>query len=113
MTLDQIKRIQLNNYCSEHDSKGNQFDYEAKGYKDAIDARYWDLIEKRSLNQLKNNARIPIKPDMSIDTVDTEKKPVTADFIAKEIEFCDIQLSVLKTFNKWRYISNEILIKTC
>ena len=36
MTLDQIKRIQLNNYCSEHDKHGKQFDYEALGYPEGL-----------------------------------------------------------------------------
>lgn len=47
MTNDQIKRIQENNYCSEHDSKSNQFDYEAKGYRDEINALYWSRNRKK------------------------------------------------------------------
>ena len=42
MTNAQIKRIQDNNYCSEHDRNGNQFDYEANGYREEIDAMIWE-----------------------------------------------------------------------
>jgi hypothetical protein len=100
MTLDQIKRIQQNNYCSEHDRTGKQFDYEAMGYRDEIDARYWELVAKKNF----------VKNDMN-KSVEPEKTSVTATDISKEIESIDIQLSVLKAFNKWRFISNEITLK--
>lgn len=97
MTLEQIKRIQQNNYCSEHDRTGKQFDYEANGYRDEIDARYWDLVAKKNFT----------KNDMN-KSVEIQKTGVRGTDISKEIESLDIQLSVLKAFNKWRFISNSI-----
>lgn len=91
MTLDQVKRIQLNNYCSEHDRNGKQFDYEAMG------SRYWELVAKKNF----------VKNDMN-KSVEIQKTSVTATDISKEIESIDMQLSVLKAFNKWRFISNSI-----
>ena len=109
MTLDQVKRIQLNNYCGKHCKRtGKQFDYEANGYKEAIDARYWELVTRSVDVQLKQARNMPDNTDMSINTAQTEKTSVTADLISKEIESLDIQLSVLKAFNRWRFISNSI-----
>lgn len=116
MTLNQIKRIQLNNYCSEHDSNGKQFDYEAMGYRDEIDARYWKLVERDYLNQLKNINKMPENPAViSVKAIsrgmDQERLESAKNTLKNEIEAMDIQLSVLKAFNKWRFISNEITLK--
>jgi hypothetical protein len=103
MTLAQLKRIQSNNYCGEHDKNGKQYDYEAAGYKESIDSRIWDLTLKHSN---ETNKRISDERDYKSALV-TKKTASEAFDIGK----LNIQLSVLKTFNKWRYLSNEIAIK--
>lgn len=113
MTLDQIKRIKLNNYCGEHDRNGKQFDYEAMGYRDEIDKRYWDLVQRDYLNQLKNINKMPENPAVTSVKVisrgmDQERLESAKNTLKNEIEAMDIQLSVLKAFNKWRFISNSI-----
>lgn len=113
MTLNQIKRIQLNNYCSEHDRTGKQFDYEAMGYRDEIDARYWELVQRDYLNQLKNINKMPENTAAtSVKAIsrgmDQKRLESAKNTLKNEIEAIDIQLSVLKAFNKWRFISNSI-----
>lgn len=115
MTLDQVKRIQLNNYCSEHDKHGKQFDYEAKGYKEAIDARYWELVTRSVDTAFKQAKSIPDNHARRVVATHTEKQALTRPEIAinqlnSDIEAMDIQLAVLKAFNPWRYISNEIMM---
>ena len=109
MTKDQVKRIVSNNYCSEHDKHGNQFDYEAKGYRDEIDARLWELSDKK-VNDMIKQARIDIKGIISAPICE---KPLIKpnNEIKSELDRLDITISVNKAFFKWRDISNELMIK--
>lgn len=112
MTLDQIKRIQQNNYCSEHDRNGKQYDYEANGYKDEIDARYWSLVTRSVDTALKQSSTLNNMPSNTVTAITAQKPLESANNGLKiDIEAMDIQISVLKAFNPWRFISNEITLK--
>lgn len=108
MTKAQCLRIQANNYCSEHDRNGHQFDYEAKGYRDAIDQRLWELSAKNVDNMIKRGTGRVTKA--------TDKKPLKTaliepnDQLGTEIRQLDIQLSVMRVFNPWRYLGNELMM---
>lgn len=106
MTNDQIKRIQSNNYCSEHDSKGNQFDYEAKGYRDEINALYWNRKQKEINDMLKkaSNRHFNEYQDKTVGELDE-------NLFKAELYACEREISVNKTFFKWRNIVNEINLK--
>lgn len=83
------------------------------GYRDEIDKRYWDLVQRDYLNQLKNINKIPENPAVTSVKVisrgmDQERLESAKNTLKNEIEAMDIQLSVLKAFNKWRFISNSI-----
>ena len=111
MTFAQIKRIRQNNYCSEHDKQGKQTDYEAKGYKDAIDARYWELSSKAILeknNRSRQNELSSIDNSRRMGDIDTDCDVVS--ILDSDILAMDRQIAILKAFNKWRYISNEIYL---
>lgn len=109
MTNSQIKRIQENNYCSEHDSKGNQFDYEAKGYLDEINALYWSRKQKEINEMLKrasNKAFNEYQDKISKSIGKLDENPFKA-----ELEACEREISVNKAFFKWRNIVNELNLK--
>lgn len=105
MTNAQIKRIQENNYCSEHDSKGNQFDYEAKGYRDEINALYWNRKQKE-INEMLKRASNRAFNEYQVGKLD--ENPFKA-----ELEACEREISVNKAFFKWRNIVNELNAKFC
>ena len=109
MTNDQIKRIQQNNYCSEHDSKGNQFDYEANGYRDEINALYWSRTQKEIDEMLKrssNRAFNEYQDKISKSVGKLDENPFKA-----ELEACEREILVNKAFFKWRNIVNELNLK--
>lgn len=108
MTKSQCLRIQQNNYCSEHDRNGKQFDYEANGYRDAIDQRLWELTTKNLENMLKRNTG---RATRVIDENPLKKALVESNNqLDTEIEQLDIQLSVMRAFNSWRYLGNELMM---
>lgn len=122
MTKTQLLRIQLNNYYGEHDRTGSQFDYEAKGYRGEIDARLWELSDKkvndmmkqaRTIYTVKQSAdKTIIAPVNMIGKADTEKTLIEPkNEIRIELDRLDLTISVNKTFFKWRNISNELMIK--
>ena len=108
MEKEQLKRIIANNYCGEHDRHGNQFDYEAKGYRDEIDARLWELSNKKvnemfkQVNSIKGIISAPV----------CEKPLIEANNALKtEIDKLDVTISVMRAFNPWRFIANELMMK--
>lgn len=109
MTKTQCLRIQSNNYCGEHDRNGHQFDYEAKGYRDAIDQRLWELNAKNVENMIKRGSSVVGKVIAEKTPVDPSNNPVNQ--LNDEIERLDIQLSVMRAFNSWRYLGNELVMK--
>lgn len=122
MTKSQLTRIQLNNYCSEHDRNGRQFDYEAKGYRGEIDARLWELSNKkvddmmkqaRTIYTVKQSAnKIVVAPVNMIGKADTEKPLISPNNDLRiELDRLDLELSVMRAFNPWRFIGNELVMK--
>ena len=109
MTNSQIKRIQENNHCSEHDSKGKQFDYEANGYRDEINAMYWNRKQKEINDMLKrasNRHFNEYHDKISKSVAKLDENPFKA-----EINACERDISVNKAFFKWRNIVNELNLK--
>ena len=125
MTKTQLLRIQSNNYCSEHDKYGNQFDYEARGYREEIDARLWELSNKKVNDMIKQARTIhtvkpyTVKQSASLSMVADKaisapisKKPLVEpnNALKSEIDKLDIQLSVMRAFKPWRFIGNELVM---
>lgn len=109
MTNAQLTRIQSNNYCSEHDRNGNQFDYEANGYRDEINALYWSRTQKEIDEMLKrasNKAFNEYQDKISKNIAKLVENPFKA-----EVEACDREISVNKAFFRWRNIVNELNLK--
>ena len=109
MTNTQIKRIQENNYCSEHDTKGNQFDYEAKGYRDEIDAMYWARKQKEINEMLKRASNRQFNDYQ--DKISKSVAKIDENLFKAELDDCDREIIINKTFFKWRNIGNEIMMK--
>lgn len=111
MTNAQIKRIQENNYCSEHDSKGNQFDYEAKGYRDEINALYWSRKQKEINDMLKRASNKQFNEYQ--DKISKNVGKLDENLFKRQLEACERDISVNKAFFKWRNIVNELNAKFC
>lgn len=109
MTNAQIKRIQENNYCSEHDSKGNQFDYEAKGYRDEINALYWSRKQKEINEMLKRASNRHFNEYQ--DKISKSVGKLDENPFKTELDACEREISVNKAFFKWRNIVNELNLK--
>lgn len=111
MTNAQLARIQLNNYCSEHDSNGNQFDYEANGYRDEINALYWSRTQKEIDEMLK---RVSSKAFNEYqDKISKSTAKLVENSFKAELDDCEREISVNKAFFKWRNIVNELNAKFC
>ena len=104
MTNAQIKRIQDNNYCSEHDRNGNQFDYEANGYREEIDATIWERNQKYVENMIKqaNNRHFNEYQSQLIQSVRVLDKNPYNDLLDAEIASEALKIAVLKAFRPWR-----------
>ena len=113
MTNAQIKRIQENNYCSEHDRNGKQFDYEAKGYRYEINAMILERNQKYIANMIKqaNNKAFNEYQSQLIQSVRALDKKPSNDLLGSEIASETLKIAVLKAFRPWRNISNEIMMK--
>jgi len=101
MTKAQVERIIANNYCGEHDRNGKQFDYEANGYKNELDARLW-AFNVKEVDLMLKQSRVKV-PEIA-------KESVSFDFssIEKEIELAEMQISINKAFFSWKHIVNQV-----
>lgn len=109
MTNAQIKRIQENNYCSEHNKKGNQFDYEAKGYREEIDAMIWERKQKEINEMLKRTSNRQFNEYQ--DKISKNVSKLGENLFKAELDACEREISVNKAFFKWRNIVNELNLK--
>ena len=113
MTTKQLRQIQLNNYCSEHSKDGKQYDYEANGYREEIDAMIWERNKKYIENMIKqaNNRHFNGYQSRLIQSVGALDKKPSNDLLEAEMASETLKIAVLKAFRPWRNISNEIMIK--
>lgn len=89
LTLAQCERIIANNYLGEPSKSGKQIDYH--DFRSDIDARYWELSDRKLLSRMNEPIEINSKPIISR----SEQVLVSFDTWAR-------------TFNKWRYLGARL-----